>query len=365
MPVLFCAGFFSIVGQIEHSGEVFTAMDREFHYFATGLIAKRAGFRERDAETIARSSQFVDENNVALRVRDPDNPERVYENAISQTVDILRPQSELMRIYPLFHFLPGDPTAESARRSDGKMHLLNTTPDSDFANELLDQACQAPTDTRLYRIGIASHAFTDTWAHQNFVGWYDSFNSMGFDLLRPEIGHAEAGHRTDWIGHTWRDHRLLEPEVDNTERFIHAARALFFKYCAHRRRLGRKDNSHGWSHLERELRHIFGEKYGGDELRYRQERLDRFRQKLAPDIFTERNWLEDAVDIDVRGLKDSHKPYWSELTLFPDRYYWKRDVTKEDTHWYRFQEAVKEHQEAGIRLLEPVFRGMGVELRQS
>jgi len=345
-----------------HFGEGITAMDREFHYFATGLIALRAGFGKRDAEIIARSSQFVDENTAALKVRDPDHPERVYLNAISQTVDILRPQSELMRIYPLFHFLPGDPEAESARRTDGKMHVLNTTPDSDAANELLDLACKAPPDIRLYRIGAATHAFADTWAHQNFVGWHDAFNSMGFDLLQPEIGHAEAGHRPDWIGHTWRDHRLLEPEVDNTERFIDAARALFLKYCAHRRGLGRKDNSHGWSRLERELRHIFGEKYGGDELRFREERLERFRDKLDPSIFTERDWLEDAVDIDVRGLKDSHEGFRAKLTLFEDRYYWKKDVSKEDTHWYRFQEAIKEHRKAGAKLLEPVFRLMGVDI---
>ena len=340
-------------------------MDREFHYFATGLIALRAGFRERDAEIIARASQFVDENNVGLRVRDQNHPERMYQNAISQTVDILRPQIELMRIYPLFHFLPGDPGAEPAKRSDGKMHILNTTPDSDVANELLDLACKAQPDIRLYRIGVASHAFADTWAHQNFVGWYDSFNSMGLDLLRPEIGHAEAGYAPDWIGHTWRDHRLLEPEVDNTERFIDAARALFFKYCAHRRSLGRKDYSHGWRRLERELRYIFGEKYGGDELRYRDERLERFREKLNLGTFTERDWLEDAVDIDVRGLRDSHQPYWSELTLFQDRYYWKRGVSKEDTHWYRFQEAVKEHREAGVRLLRPLFEQMGVDINSA
>ena len=337
-------------------------MDREFHYFATGLIAKRAGFRERDAEILARACRFVDQNNVALRVRDPDRPEKVYENAVSQTVDILRPQSELMCIYPLFHFLPGDPEAESARRCDGKMHILNTTPDSDVANQLLDLACKAPPDIRLYRIGVASHAFADTWAHQNFVGWHDSFNSMEFDLLRPEIGHAEAGHRPDWIGYLWRDHRLLEPEVDNTERFIAAARALFFKYCAHRRRLGRKDRSPEWSRLERELRHIFGEKYGGDELRFREERLQRFRNKLDLGTFTERDWVEDAMDIDVRGLRDSHQGFRAKLTLFPDRYYWKPNVAKEDTHWYRFQEAVKEHQEAGIRLLRPLFQQMGVDI---
>jgi len=93
--------------------------------------------------------------------------------------------------------------------------------------------------------------------------------------------------------------------------------------------------------------------------------LKRYRDKLDRNTFTERDWLEDAVDIDVRGLRDSHKPYWSELTLFRDRYYWKQEITKEDTHWYRFQEAVKEHQEAGVRLLSPIFEQMGVDINSA
>jgi len=41
-------------------------MDKEFHSQATGLIAKRAGFTEREAEIAAHSTQFVDEKDVAL-----------------------------------------------------------------------------------------------------------------------------------------------------------------------------------------------------------------------------------------------------------------------------------------------------------
>ena len=52
----------------------------------------------------------------------------------------------------------------------------------------------------------------------------------------------------------------------------------------------------------------------------------------------------------------------AQLTLFEDRYYWKRAISKEDTHWYRFQEAIKEHRKAGAELMEPVFRWMGVDI---
>ncbi|MFW6216694.1 MAG: DUF6765 family protein, partial [Desulfohalobiaceae bacterium] len=75
-------------------------MDKEFHYYATGLIAKRSGFSEAEAEIIGHASQFVDENDVALKVRSRSNPDLVYRNYISQTMNILKPKHELLRIYP-------------------------------------------------------------------------------------------------------------------------------------------------------------------------------------------------------------------------------------------------------------------------
>ncbi len=83
-------------------------MNKEFHYYATGLITQRAGFSEEDAETIARASQFVDENDVALEVRERGGSQKPYRNFISQTMNILKPKKALMRIYPVFHFVPGD-----------------------------------------------------------------------------------------------------------------------------------------------------------------------------------------------------------------------------------------------------------------
>lgn len=336
-------------------------MDREFHYLATGLIAKRAGFSESQAETIAHASQFVDENDVALKVRDRSDSSAVYRNYISQTMNILKPKHELMRIYPLFHFIPGDPMSETAWRRDGKMHRLNTTPNSDTANELLDEAFKASPDVRLYRIGMATHAFVDTWAHQNFVGWFDSFNSLDIDL-KPAIGHAQAEHHPDWIAHKWQDSRLVFPEVDNTNRFLSAARALFSKYCAYRTGRGRKDNSPGWDRLRDDLLWAFGRKYTGNALRYRSQRLERFRSLVDLDTFDDRDWFDEAIETEVQGLEDTHEGLKSKLTLFEDKYYWREGVSPEDTHWYRFQEAVKEHEAFGLKLFKPVFESMGVEV---
>ena len=336
-------------------------MDKEYHYYATGLIAKRAGFTEREAEIVAHSSQFVDENDVALKVRREKKSGRPYRNYVSQTMNILKPKDELMRIYPIFHFIPGDPEAESAWRRDGKMHRLNTTPNSDNANELLDEAFKAPEDIRLYRVGIATHGFVDTWAHQNFVGWFDSFNSLDVDI-KPAIGHAEAEHHPDWIAHKWQDNRLVVPEVDNTNRFLSASLALFKKYCAYCVSMGRHDHWPEWDQLKEDLLDIFGKKFTGNDLRYRDDRLERFMAHIDLATFDDRDWFDEAIETEVRGFEDSHEGLKAKLTLFEDRYTWRKDRDKEDTDWFKFQEAVKEQESAGLKLIGPVFDKMNIDI---
>ena len=175
-------------------------MDTEFHYYITGIIANAAGFAKKDAALIAWASEFTDENDEVIKVQDRDT-NQPYENYISQTMNILKPKRKLMRIYPVFHFVPGEPDLPAARRTDGKMHILNTTPNGGMAGEWLDEALKVTSETRLYRIGIATHAYADTWAHQNFVGWYDHFNNIALDP-KPDIGHADARPGNRSLGHS-------------------------------------------------------------------------------------------------------------------------------------------------------------------
>lgn len=103
-------------------------MDIEFHYHMTYLIAAKAGFSAEKSATIAHACQYVDDNDMIMEI---DKGEAsAYRNYISQTMNILKPKGKLFRIYPLFHFIPGDPQSSSAWRKDGKMHWLNTTPNS-------------------------------------------------------------------------------------------------------------------------------------------------------------------------------------------------------------------------------------------
>ena len=338
-------------------------MDTEFHYYMTGIIAKAAGFSEDEAKIIATSSEYVDENDIRLSVEDRSSKE-VYQNYISQTMNILKPKHKLMRIYPVFHFVPGDPMSETALRCDGKMHLLNTTPNNEIATKMFDLAFKSSEDARLYRIGIATHAYADTWAHQNFVGWYDFFNNISLDV-KPDIGHANAEHHPDWPAHRWEDARLVKDEIDNTDRFLSAAKEIYAKYLNYNKQKGRKANV-GWKTLSGQLIQAMGTSFSGSKNYYHEDRLQNYKN-LAPWLgeFDESDWFNEAIDVKVRGLKDSVNGLLSMITMLHDKLYWKKDIDKEKTHWYKFQESIKEHQQEAMKDLDKLFAKMDINLHST
>ncbi|HWR58124.1 MAG TPA: DUF6765 family protein, partial [Thermodesulfovibrionales bacterium] len=133
-------------------------MDIEFHFYMTYLIALKAGFKKEDAYVIAYSSQYTDDNEYSYRIEGGDTQ---YENLISQTIDITKPQEERLSIYPIFHFCPGKigEIFEQSSRRDGKYHLLNTIPDNINAREIFTDAMKSGNP---YRIGIGAHMYADT-----------------------------------------------------------------------------------------------------------------------------------------------------------------------------------------------------------
>ncbi|MFW5889747.1 MAG: DUF6765 family protein, partial [Bacillota bacterium] len=203
-------------------------MDHEFHYYMTYLIAAKSGFNKKDAKTLAYSSQYIDNNDHIFNISP--GTDNHYENYISQTKNITKPRKKLFRIYPIFHFVPGKVLSEKSRRKDGKLHYLNTTPDNENANQILDSALES---NNLYKIGLAVHAFADTYAHQNFVGYFEGYNYLGGVLQRSpaKVGHASATHKPDIPNLIWKDERLcsFNCERNNKDIFLKAAGRIFEK----------------------------------------------------------------------------------------------------------------------------------------
>jgi hypothetical protein len=330
-------------------------MDIEFHYYMTFLIAGKAGFGEHDSSTIAYSSQYVDDNDIIYEIHK--DKAQYYRNYISQTMNILKPKAKLFRIYPLFHFIPGDPLSKGAYRKDGVLHWLNTTPDSENANNVIDSALKSKN---IYRIGIATHSYVDTWAHQNFIGYYNEFNSMSGVLqkLAPNIGHADAGHNPDWPALVWEDKRLLHKNarIDNTERFMKSTGSLFTKYRLYvDKNCSVRSLNADRMQLIKGLRSAIGEvDQTNANKKVRIERYMELSQRmLGYDIpeYDEYAWFEETVNEKVRGLRDtsdSSLTRWDPLT---DIYTWKKPRKHKETSWYKFQEAVKSNQDTTWELL--------------
>lgn len=330
-------------------------MDIEFHYYMTYLVATKAGFGPDEAKILAHASQYVDDNDVIFEI-DKDRAS-CFRNYISQTMNILKPKANLLRIYPLFHFIPGDPQSPTAFRKDGKMHWLTTTPNSSNANDILDAAL-ATKD--FYRIGIAAHSYVDTWAHQNFVGYYDSFNSMKgpLEACSPDIGHADAGHNPDWPALVWKDERMLAERIDNKARFLDAAACLLAKLA----RLADPTMSDGEiGNRQIELRTNLGDAIGFRDQSNNDKnvRIERYRELAATDSYGGKGldtydddwWIEQAVDGEVRGIKDWSDGILARIDPLTDIFTWKDRGTYKQTDWFRFQQAVIDHQNTAWDIL--------------
>ena len=319
----------------------------------TYLIAAKAGFQPKDARTIAYASQYVDDNTIAYEVNRGE-PE-YYTNYISQTADITKPRNELLRVYLAFHFIPGDPMLPCASRRDGKMHILNTTPGSVNAADIMDMAIRSGN---IYRIGIASHSYADTWSHQNFTGFYDSFNAFKglFEQALPNIGHVDAQIVPDLPACKWKDRRLTAEnrEIDNISRFLDAARCLFVKLR------GAADPSSPQQSVERDghaLIRDLREDIGDDdpENRASPDRIDRYMSrsegeeygKERLDAYNREAWLTDAAQAAIPFVK-----YLTRWDIQKRAYRWRDILRYKEGHWYQFQEAVKEHQSTALDLLE-------------
>jgi len=339
-------------------------MDIEFHYYQTYLIAARAKFTPEQAYIIAHSAQGVDDNHIPVQITDASGS--VYKNQISQTMDIVRPHEDLL-IYPIFHFIPGEKEAKSAERTDGRVDPWVTTPNSPLANQMIDAALASDD---LYRIGVSTHGYVDTWAHQNFLGRRDTFNEFSqsamVNLLKEvmAVGHAHAGHQPDWPGLVWNDSRLKNPRVVNRDRFRDAAAHLFKKFVRHVNPgmtdgelaqetqalladldadIGAEDNVNAEVEA-RKARYIARSKeaaYGGSAI---------------PSYF-DGQWFTDAIKEDHDTVEKNAKgvdatSWWHDLKAFADDFFadrhrqvvtWKDPTGYASTDWYQFNQAVKSH----------------------
>ena len=206
-------------------------MNIEFHYYALQYLSRCAGFSADDASTIAVSSQLVDECVAPWEIRGEARP------AYTQTTQnyVFWDESVAKNIYRPFHFIPGNSSLAGQKRVDGKAGRFAVTEDSPLAREILLAALKT---RNVFRIGIALHAYADTWAHQNFSGDSEVQNALETSSPFPAVGHLHALKNPDNPRIVWQDSRLREEfrRVRNAERFARAASMIYRFLCTYNRR---------------------------------------------------------------------------------------------------------------------------------
>lgn len=339
-------------------------MDIEFHYHITYVLARKAGFDQSEAWIIAYASQYVDDNTGAFTIQ-AEKPSANYKNYITQTLDITKPGNRLLRIHTCFHFLPGDYIEHHARvkRNDGLVHVLTTTPDSRNARWLMDEAFKSRS---LYRIGIATHGYADTWAHQNFLGYRHAFNGMKglIEKAIPNIGHADAFHKPDIPYLIWQDKRLAAANraIENKERFLEAAREIFSRFCKYNNtKLNDKQIQRKWIRHREGISQAIGREHNR-QVNGRKTRIQRYKELVEEmPAYSRKDWFQEAVEVKrspggFGNRNDERNRPHTEYRQKPGFL---------SSHWFKFQEAVKEHQRVALERLKPVLEQVDLPGRSS
>ena len=301
-------------------------MNLEGHYYLTKYICKIARYSEEKAEIIAYSNQLVDDNTIQYNIEG-------YKNYISQTMNIFRPRKHLLRIFPIFHFIPGNST--QTERIDKKYNKWTVKQNSQIISELLKEAIDSKN---LYLIGIATHAFLDTYSHKEFIGFHHFINNKYSLFGNIAIGHSSFGHNPDEIDVEWYDRRLKK-QIKNETLFLDAFCDLFFYFT----------NESLFTLVNIKERLIFFKKLHSSH-----------RFFVYDGLYKKNKWFNDAVKLPKRAfLKKIYDTIRFNLAyVFPNisfitniKYEWRNENYKE-THWYQFQEAVKLWQKMVLKKLQ-------------
>lgn len=249
-------------------------MQIDFHHAVTYICARLAEFSPTDSEIVAHSAQYVDDataegeiwfENGMIFPRTASAHKMIDHNNMNELKN--------HRVWLPFHFLPGNnlepprgvvPTFDA----DEFMHRCICRPNSHPAQEMM--RCVIERQDRpyaLYRLGIATHVFMDTWAHQGFVGYQHKVNvssdfdvpdqfkdpslkdkvvgffSDGFDKIKSAfvgatlpLGHGTALSYPDRPYLKWAYTNGLAERVvrNNPEDFLTAAQETYKHFCRYR-----------------------------------------------------------------------------------------------------------------------------------
>lgn len=233
-------------------------MQIDFHYAVTYIVARYAGFEHTPAEKIAYCAEYVDNATNSGTIKF-DNGAMYKRISTAHKMLDYRNFEELAnhQVWIPFHFLPGNGLLQAGKNPKGSfINKLITRPNSPVAQDMMKEVIRDKhRPYALHRLGIASHVFIDTWAHQNFAGvthlindvndiqnngivdeiWIKrlaNFFEKAATQLSPPLGHGKALSYPDRPYAVWSYTNGLGERVErnNPNEFREAVRQLFIWY---------------------------------------------------------------------------------------------------------------------------------------
>ncbi|MFW5981306.1 MAG: DUF6765 family protein [bacterium] len=167
-------------------------MEVDFHHAVIYTLCRLAGMDSKYAEIVAYASQQVDDATFghALNFKNGGvfKQTRTGHQGLSRKlVDI----SDAFEVWIPFHFLPGG-------EGESILQRLITRPEGKAIHLLKeDILATAREPYGLHRLGIGLHLYADAYSHQDFVGFYNSYNEI--DLLKALEKKSLLKKIIDWL----------------------------------------------------------------------------------------------------------------------------------------------------------------------
>lgn len=362
-----CDTFWQVVGLHERReyhrrrpNRYIAAVNVEFHYYAVWYLAEQAGFSREDARTIAYSSQYTD-NALLPYLIAVDPAQNPHGGAEYQTLATHHfgfwDKSQEWQVWIPFHFFPAGPEADGPSRTDGGRNPLNVVAGSQRVKRLLIAALET---RNLYRVGIALHTYADSWAHQNFTGRNETWNSVDRRSPLPSIGHAHRLRDPDDIDAVWNDPRLdgEAATADNRARFL-AAAGKIYRYLATYNR-----NSFADEELVLDkLSELLGER----GRKSADERMNDFTIFADVDPYRALDWREEAFVVDqfdielAEGMGERARSTWDKISWLKDELLHKSKLLERRrrtgrpgffaSNLYRWDQAARAHLGDAVEIL--------------
>ena len=157
-------------------------MQEDMHYYGTLAMALAAGIPQKDAETIAYASQFVDDSTgndssehedhgLLYGISTAHHPLQSFLDRLG--AKIKEGTEEQRKIWIPFHFFPG---GQGSILSEKLLCVKNSDMVQEMLENNLELSIKKPYGLEL--IGICAHVYMDTFSHYGFSGIASSYNQI-------------------------------------------------------------------------------------------------------------------------------------------------------------------------------------------